>query len=235
MYRKVLITIILCICFSKSAIAKKDWSYSGETGPEYWSQIKPAYTLCAEGHKQSPVNFNNPTFSPSLPFTYHYIPSYYNIQRRDYTFEVGISSDEHFNYVLIDDSKYFLKQIHFNAPSEHTINGNFHPMEAHFIHQNSEKEYAILSIFFTLGDSHRLLKKIWESNEKTGIVVLKINDFFPEHLNNIAYVGSLTTPPCTENVKWYVFEEPLQLSTKQLDYYRGIFPQNNRPIQRQLP
>lgn len=136
--------------------------------------------------------------------------------------------------------RYSLKQFHFHAPSEHTINGRRFDMEMHLVHKNKFGQLAVIGIMFQVGTKNKFLSTLgWKNLPKRagkrralkGIInALKA---FPFNHFYTHYKGSLTTPPCTEGVRWYVLTSPVSMSRGQLKKVQGMFGKfgNARPVQ----
>jgi carbonic anhydrase len=137
--------------------------------------------------------------------------------------------------LYIDRKEFQLLQFHFHTPSENTINGKYFPMEAHFVHSTKEKELAVVAVMFKIGKENPTLKKLIEKMPKkvndTSVVHIKAQDLLPKSLEYYRFNGSLTTPPCTEGVRWFVLKEPLEISKEQLEAFESVMGKNNRPLQ----
>lgn len=232
------VLIMILSCTGKTTISpdqknkeKKHWNYQGETGPEHWSEIDQ--NDCG-GSAQSPIDIVETVTDKNLkPIDFHYdtktkihdvINNGHSIQ---FDFEPG-------DYIMIDGDKYELKQFHFHEPAEHTIRGIRYPLVVHMVHMNKEGKYAVIAIMaqedkqsnkaFEFLDKHLPVKV----NESIKIDEdLNINKVLPENKTYYTYTGSLTTPPCTEGVQWYIFKNAIGVSSKIIDDLRKIMPINN--------
>ena len=142
------------------------------------------------------------------------------------------------NYIKIDDKRYDLVQFHFHYPSEHLVNGNQYPMELHLVHRSSEGNFAVLGIFIIEGKKNKAVKRAWkkfpeeESIAYSKKTAVNLADLLPANTKSYYfYDGSLTTPPCTERVKWVVFPGPISLSAKQIESFKSAYSNNFRPSQ----
>jgi carbonic anhydrase len=133
---------------------------------------------------------------------------------------------------------YSLVQYHFHAPSEHTVNGRHYPMEAHFVHQAADGHLAVVGILLALGRPNPALEPMWSKmpRQKGGEVVLEelqvaMDDLLPRSRTAFRYEGSLTTPPCSEGVKWIVMSTPVEVSAEQIAAFRAVVHDNSRPTQ----
>ncbi len=217
----------------------RKWSYEGENGPESWGKLDLGFQYCAIGKLQSPVNIEfskvNKEARPDL-LKIRYQPGLAAVENDGHTVHVHVRQEQ--NRILIDGEEYFLHNFHFHTPAEHEFNGNRYPMEMHLVHKNGTGDIAVIGVMITEGKVNPALKDIWQQlpTNKTehSIPVSKpveMRQLLPENPAFFHYTGSLTTPPCTENVKWFVFREPVQMSKKQIEAFRTIFPNNHRPVQ----
>jgi carbonic anhydrase len=222
----------------KRAIADKNapnWGYVGQTSPEHWSELSPSYSACQVGSDQSPINLHDAIKADLAEVKVDYQPIPLRILNTGRTIQVNAAPG---NRIVLDGEEFELKQFHFHHPSEHTVDGTAFPMEAHFVHQNAKGEYAVLGVFLKEGAENTAFRSVWnalpkqQSNEQTvSGVQIDLNSLLPSDRNTYRYFGSLTTPPCSETVKWVIFEAPLELSAAQLTEFGEIFPLNARPVQ----
>jgi carbonic anhydrase len=217
------------------------WGYTGKTGPEYWHTLDPAYTAARDGKAQSPVNIITADLVPAdtaekLSFYYHTV--YFKIENNGHTIEIAPS--DYSNYIIIDDSKFILQQIHFHLPGEHTVDGKSFDMEAHLVHKNAEGAVAVVGILIAQGRENPALKETFGKLPKTITSEEDLmetpesfnpEDLLPAEKAMYRYDGSLTTPPCTEGVKWSVFARTIELSEAQINAFKAIYAGNSRPVQ----
>lgn len=211
------------------------WGYQGKTKPENWGKISSDYQTCQNGLQQSPIDIDQPLApkfrNPQLD--YQSIPL--KLANTGSTIQIKANSD---NKLIIDNEIFELVQLHFHNPSEHQLKGQAFPMEAHLVHKNQEGKLLVVGIFIKSGQENIALQPIWDqipaaTNKETNIaqVSLNLQDLIPENKHNYQYIGSLTTPPCTEGVQWVLLAEPIELSQQQIKQFHKIFPVNARPIQ----
>ncbi|WP_106767865.1 carbonic anhydrase [Paenibacillus faecalis] len=214
--------------------SKTEWSYEGATGPEHWGDLSPEYAKCSTGLNQSPVPLMNQGKKTDSKMTFHYEAFVPTIVNNGHTIQVDVPEG---NYALIDGEKYNLLQFHFHTPSEHTYNGKLLEMEIHLVHQNEQGNLAVIGMFIKEGSANKSLDLIFNnlpaSQEEpvTTDEKITLNSLFHKKSKFITYDGSLTTPPCTEGVTWYVFDKPVKLTRTQIDAFKDIFPNNSRPVQ----
>jgi carbonic anhydrase len=218
--------------------ADESWNYS-DKGPDTWAENFP--DDCA-GSKQSPINLTNSDLRARGPEGEQLRVKY----RRQIPVEVfnnthtiqanvpsGVASIEVFG------KTYELLQFHFHTPSEHEKNGETFPLEIHFVHADEDGNLAVIGVFFKVGPTNRVLAKMWQDlpdvDDSRTITVrgLQLKSLISTLPRATHYMGSLTTPPCSEGVAWFVLEETLRLSQDQLDAFTEIFsgekfPEGNR-------
>lgn len=216
---------------------EKHWSYSGDTGPQAWAQINPAFNVCAIGKRQSPINIEEHTTlqGPAEPLQFNYTPSNGVVVNNGHTIQVNVQGN---NTLTVRGSTYNLLQIHFHTPSEEKINFRNYAMVAHMVHQNSEGQLAVVAVLLDPGVANPLIEKIWtympldvSDQVRMPLDLLNLNELLPKDQRYYQFIGSLTTPPCTEGVLWMVFKQPTQISKEQLRLFQQIYPYNARPTQ----
>ena len=220
-----------------SSSHKAHWGYKGEVGPSHWSQLNEKFSMCSKGNMQSPINIiaSEDKNLDALGFDYNTKSS--NVINNGHTVQVNIQAG---STVSIDNMKYELKQFHFHTPSENNINGKEYPLEAHFVHATKEGKLAVVAVMFEYGEENPIINKIWskfplELNHKESLQLSQddINAILPNDKEYYKFIGSLTTPPCSENVKWNVFKKSVTISKEQVEKFFDIYEHtNNRPIQK---
>lgn len=224
----------------RAAIASKEephWGYEGETGPELWSDLSPDFGVCTAGQQQSPINLEGGISSELAEVQVDYQEIPLRLIHNGHTVQVNIEPGDH--HIILDNKKFDLLQFHFHHPSEHTLNGFHHTMEAHFVHRNSALgELAVLAVFMKEGSENQALKPVWDflpteegPEEVIEDVIVPINQILPIDRSHYRYFGSLTTPPCSETVHWVVFQQPVEISTAQAQQFARVFSWNARPTQ----
>ena len=226
---------------------KVKWGYAAENGPDVWGQLNSEYILCAEGTHQSPIDIVNPTPTELPPISYEYYPATgVDIHHNGHTIEVAYPEG---SGIQIDGTHYQLLQFHFHAPSEHTVGGKPFDMEMHLVHESEEGNLAVVGLFIESGRHHPAFDPVWTYLPSTPLETQRIEDVtvdlglmlspnkqttdegmkaFP---NTYRYNGSLTTPPCSEGVKWIVLTTPVEISESQIAAFKAIIHGNNRPVQ----
>jgi len=211
------------------------WGYSGHEGPQHWGELSAAYEACASGKHQSPVNLQGFSKAPHPALKVSYTPGGSHIVHNGHTIQVNYDEG---SSIRLDDQVYQLKQFHFHSPSENTVEGHAYPMEAHFVHADAEGNLAVVAVLFRAGKHNAELEKAWaqmpgnagESRELSTPV--NANALLPRYRTYYRFDGSLTTPPCTEGVKWFVMAHAETASPEQLERFtHTMHHPNNRPVQ----
>jgi len=211
------------------------WSYHGDTGPEHWGDLKEDYIMCKIGKNQSPVDISRIVEAELKDIEINYSPGATSLLHNGHTVKVSYESG---SYIVVDGIKFELKQFHFHAPSEHTVKGKSYPFEAHFVHADKDGNLAVIGVLFKEGKENPVIKKLWENlpshvGEKVKLAH-KINayDLLPQKKKYYRYSGSLTTPPCSEGVRWIVMTAEMEMSKEQIEKFRKLMGgDTNRPVQ----
>ncbi len=243
--KKIISTFIsVCTLIAiTSAHAEKpttNWTYQGKSGPEYWGELSVDNVACSKGKNQSPINIDT---EATIDFKQEGIKLNYSMLVADSIKNTGRSIEvvmRSGGSMILDDVEYELKQFNFHTPSENTVNGKHFPLEAHFMHQNDDGELAVLAMLFIPGKADATLNALWESmpmkaGESTRLSSksLKTIETDSKFSNYYRFNGSLTTPPCTEGVRWVVMQTPMTVSEEQIKLLQTAlkYP-NNRPVQK---
>lgn len=212
------------------------WGYSGHEGPENWGELSPGYATCSNGLNQSPVNITDTVEGdlPVLKVTYQSGGD--EVVNNGHTIKVNYVSG---STITVDNHTFELKQFHFHSPSENTIDGQSFPMEAHFVHADKDGNLAVVAVMYELGDQNAELERVWSQMPgKVGDEIklkhrVDANKLLPagDH-DYYRFNGSLTTPPCSEGVAWFVIKKSDTVSKQQLDKFTQVMHHdNNRPVQ----
>jgi len=210
------------------------WSYEGQGGPERWGQLRPDFSKCASGTRQSPIDIREGIAVDLEPIAFDYKPSSFSVIDNGHTVQVNVAQG---NSIQIMGRRYELLQFHFHRPSEERINGRQFDMVAHLVHKDSEGRLAVVAVLLDRGSTHGLIQTVWanlplEKNElQQAQVTLDLNQLLPESRLYYTYMGSLTTPPCSEGVLWMVLKQPVQVSNQQINIFSRLYPMNARPVQ----
>jgi carbonic anhydrase len=220
---------------------KPHWTYgkNDASGPAHWGDLSANFSVCEKGMEQSPIDVKNATYSVVAPkLTWHYQTAGLAIENNGHTIQSNIKSGD--NFITIDGEKYTLAQFHFHNPSEHRFAGTPSELELHFVHKNAQGKLAVVGVMINeaAGKENVAFKPIWdhlprELNSKAAKEVdFKLTSVLPAKKDYVHYKGSLTTPPCSEGVRWFVLKEPVTMSSGQVEMYSSIFDGiTNRPVQ----
>lgn len=214
------------------------WSYTGNTGAEYWGDVEGA-SACKIGKQQSPINITNVTASSAAAPIINYSQSA-DVRIHDNGHTVVYTPTTEDNTIQLDDERYVLKQFHYHTPSEHQFGSQNYLGEIHFVHAKSEGNLAVIGIMLQIGEVNDVLSVLLNGTKMT---TLNDDEFTANKVDLSAlapamptfyhYNGSLTTPPCSEEVQWYVSKQPLTLTSDQFAIMSDLYEGNNRPIQPQ--
>jgi carbonic anhydrase len=213
------------------------WSYQGKTGPQLWGRLDPAYQACAKGHEQSPIDIRGARLNKALqPIQFHYISGAVTMENTGQTIEVHVHPG---SYIVAGGVRYELVQFHFHHPAETPVKGKLADMEIHLVHKSADGKFAVLAIRLSEDQQapNAVLATLWPHLPrvagKTEAVTEMINPggLLPADRGYWTYQGSLTTPPCTEGVRWFVFEQEMNLSRDQLKAFGYLYKLNTRSAQ----
>lgn len=211
------------------------WGYEAENGPDVWGQLDPGYVLCAEGTLQSPIDLVDAASAELPAIVFNYQPSVMDVHNNGHTIEVAPAEE---NRIEIDGTVYELLQFHFHAPSEHTLAGRSFDMEMHLVHRNEEGTLAVIGVLIGQGNENAAFNTMWEQlpaapgeTNRVENAAIDADDLLPDDRSTYRYDGSLTTPPCSEGVRWNVLTTPIELSETQIAAFKALVHDNNRPVQ----
>ncbi|WP_455288595.1 carbonic anhydrase [Cupriavidus necator] len=232
-------TIAICAALlAPAAWAGNDphWSYTGATGAKHWAELDAGYKTCALGKHQSPIDIrtNKAKRADLKPIGFAYATAPATVVNNGHTVQVNLPAA---GQIELDGVPYKLLQFHFHTPSEEKVNGKAYPLVAHLVHQNAEGKLAVVAVLFKPGRENAALKPVFEtlpgkSGESRELAApLDVAALLPAQQSYWAFTGSLTTPPCSEDVRWQVLKTPVEVSRAQLATFRKLYPMNARPVQ----
>ncbi|GGM08958.1 carbonic anhydrase [Pseudomonas asuensis] len=241
--RHVLLSLFLSLPLPLFA-ADSHWSYSGDTGPAHWAELGDSLQnqLCSKGTTQSPIDIDLKHAvrhkENTRNLSIHYARSPLTLINNRHTIQATPTGEDMLTY---NGDEYRLVQFHFHTPSEHQFNHHAYPMEMHLVNQDKEGHLLVVGLMIKEGKENHELAKLWKHlpQEPGKEVQMDSKDdpdlgkLLPKQGTgkHIRYQGSLTTPPCSESVQWVVFEQPIELSHRQIKQFRQLFPDNHRPTQ----
>jgi len=213
------------------------WSYVGATGPEAWGKLRPEFGVCASGKRQSPINIeeSNTLQGPAETLLFNYTPSNGTVINNGHTVQVDVQGS---NTLTVRGSNYALVQVHFHSPSEEQINFRNYAMVAHLVHKDAQGQLAVVAVLLEPGQANAFIDSVWtymplDVNDQVRMPggLFDLKGLLPQDQRYYQFLGSLTTPPCTEGVLWMVLKAPVQISAAQLRLFQQLYPNNARPVQ----
>jgi len=213
------------------------WSYAGATGPAKWAKLEKNFAACASGKTQSPIDIPDAEARKGdlSPLLFDYRPSPLRIIDNGHTIQINYAPG---STISVEGKRYELVELHFHKPSEEKISGKAHDMEAHLVHKGKDGKFAFVAVLLDEGKENALIKTLWsnlpQAKDKENVVdAVKINaiDLLPRDKGYYTFAGSLTTPPCSEDVKWFVLKTPTQISADEIARFARSYPMNARPVQ----
>jgi carbonic anhydrase len=212
------------------------WQYGkGHGGPAHWSELSPEYAACGTGKHQSPIDIRNPEHAalPEIQFTYQLIEP--KLVNNGHTVQVSVPAG---SGITVGDHSYELQQFHFHTPSEEAVSGKRAAMVAHFVHKDADGNLAVVAVLFDVGPESAALKPVFaklpaKANTDVTLESTQINPeaVLPATRGYYEFEGSLTTPPCSEGVRWLVLKHRATVSKAQLSAFQALYPDNARPLQ----
>ena len=233
---KIWITVLMSFALAAArcgpdAGGGRTWGYTGKHGPEHWAGD------CAGGKSQSPIDLDEATPGRG-DLALNYTTSPLELVDDGLILEARLDGR---GTLKTGGVQYNLARLSFRSPAEHRHGDETHGLEAQLLHHDAAGATAMVSIFFKEGNANPLLAKIMqrlsmdrspESPPATNTVLtIDLNDVLPATTNHVAYSGSLTTPPCSEGVSWFVMATPVEASAAQLTALHEIIGGNVRPVQ----
>jgi len=237
MRKSMLIASVLLAsgCAHQTPHQAPHWGYVGAEGADHWGELDPKYAVCASGKNQSPIDLSGFIEADLKPFPIDYRSGGTEILNNGHTIQVNYAPG---STIAIDGHRFELKQYHFHAPSENHIDGKSYPMEAHLVHADADGNLAVIAVMFVEGRENASIAKAWsqipmEAGTKVALAgQLDARDLLPRKRAYYRFNGSLTTPPCSEGVRWLVMKEPVSVSKAQIEAFEHVMHHpNNRPVQ----
>ena len=211
----------------------KPWSYEGAEGPDKWADLDAANQACGHGLEQSPIDLNNYYIASLEPLVMNWQAQPFPMVNNGRSVYATVAKG---STTKLGDDEYQLKQIIFHLPSEHAVAGKKQAMEIQFVHTLGTKKLLMMSVLVQAGERNEVFSLMMaRAPGKLGTQPLPLPAdalaLLPKSRNIFRYRGSLTMPPCTENVDWIVFGEPIEASQSDIDVFKLIFTNNSRPLQ----
>jgi carbonic anhydrase len=217
------------------AHARIHWAYEGAGSPDKWGKLSADYATCANGQRQSPIDIRDGIGVDLEPIEFAYRPAKFGVIDNGHTVQVTVVGG---GGISLLGKTYQLVQFHFHRPSEERVNGKSFAMVAHLVHKSEDGKLAVLAVLLESGQENSLIQSVWNNLplEKNQTVVppgltLDLGQLLPEKRAYYTYMGSLTTPPCSEGVLWLVLKQPQQMSAEQMAIFARLYKNNARPVQ----
>jgi len=251
--RIVLSSVLAVVALAGLAVAQQakapaaeapHWDYGQEHGPAAWSALNPDWATCSAGRNQSPIDL--PSKAPALSaeqkaklgpaaVTVGHGAHIADVLNNGHTIQVNYAGAD---TLVFGGASFALAQYHFHSPSEHTVDGKHFPMEMHLVHKSADGKLAVVGVLVEEGAANTAFEPVWGklpkdkgADRSLDAVSVDVDQLLPKHRTAYWYDGSLTTPPCSEGVKWFVMKTPIQLAAGQIQAFRDIIQGNNRPTQ----
>ncbi len=237
--RNASMTAVVSFLVFSTSLASADeaasWTYKGATGPVHWGELKPDYKECKLGKHQSPIDIRGAKMAalPPIEFSYQAIPL--KIINNGHTIQVNVPAG---SFITVGGKRYELLQFHFHHPSENKLNGHGFPLELHLVHQDADGKLAVVAVLLADGKSNPVIADVWKyipkekdmENAPDGVTV-DPSGLVPAHHAYYTFPGSFTTPPCTEDVTWFLLRTPGTVDKPEVKTFAAEYPDNARPPQ----
>jgi carbonic anhydrase len=229
------VTLLSTLLASGQEHKSGHWSYDGNEGPSHWGDLNPDFAPCKNGHRQSPIDIRNPQKADLPPIRFDYKPSPLHIIDNGHTIMINNAPGSSFR---VGDKQYALKQFHFHRPSEEKINGKTYDMVVHLVHADQDGNLAVIAILLESGKNNPLIQELWndfpkekEKEERLDTITINAANLLPADLGYYTFSGSLTTPPCSENVTWFVLKQPITVTGEEIEQFTKLYRHDARPTQ----
>lgn len=232
--------VSLGLLTSLGAVAAADapvahWTYGGHGGPAEWAAVNPEFATCKLGKHQSPIDIHGAKTANLPAIKFNYQPTPLAVIDNGHTIQVNYAPG---SWIDVGGTRYDLVQFHFHKPSEEKIDGKSHAMVAHLVHKNADGKLAVVAVLLDAGGSSATIDTIWKNlpkEKERQVVVAQTNidasTLLPKDHAYYTFQGSLTTPPCSEDVTWLVLKTPMRISDDEVARFASIYPMNARPTQ----
>jgi carbonic anhydrase len=233
---KMFAGLALCpLCGARSFGAEgHHWTYEGGTGPDKWGSLDAANAVCSSGTQQSPLDIPRPVSARLAPLDIRWRKRPSTIVNNGHTIQLNAAEGD---TLKVGERSYALTQFHFHHPSEHRVDGKGFAMEAHFVHAATSGGLAVVGVFIAPGKANPVFSKIvstMPAEEGAPVAAdpaIDPNRLLPARRNYFSYEGSLTTPPCSETVDWFVLADRIEAAEADIARFAKLFPMNARPLQ----
>lgn len=236
MITRIVLTATTAVFLATSAMAAdtQHWTYEGSEGPAHWGELSHDFATCEAGDEQSPVDIANTVKAEPAKVELHWNPEAdWSEVNNGHSIQ---NNSKDGGYITLAGKEYELLQFHFHAPSEHALDGERLPMEAHFVHRADDGNLAVLAVMVKGGGENDLFQALMDAAPRKGGEEVEFGKADPSKLlpasqHFYRYQGSLTTPPCSETVVWTILKEPVAVSDAAIEEFQEIYAMNARPLQ----
>jgi carbonic anhydrase len=210
------------------------WSYGKHGGPSEWGGLDHAFASCQVGKVQSPIDIRAAKAADLPPIEFDYKPAPLKLIDNGHTIQVNYPPG---SSIDVGGTRYELVQFHFHKPSEEKIDGKAHAMVAHLVHKGGDGALAVVAVLLDKGQDNPVLRAIWSNlpkqkeKEVAASATIDAAALLPADKGYYTFPGSLTTPPCSEGVRWFVLKTPMTLAASELTAFAKLYPMNARPTQ----
>jgi carbonic anhydrase len=239
---RCLLTIVSCTLGLTAAGGAQEhqgpehtWDYGAARGPSHWGELKPEFAPCKNGHRQSPIDIRHAQKAALPAIQFDYKPSPLNIVDNGHTIMINYSPG---SFIIVGGKRYELKQFHFHRPSEEKINGKSYEMAVHLVHADEKGNAAVVTVLLKKGEDNALVHTLWkdlpkekEKVESEKDVQIDADGLLPPDHSYYTFFGSLTTPPCSEDVTWLVLKHPVSVSAAEIEQFSKLYRNDARPTQ----
>ncbi len=218
----------------RGASGNGHWAYEGADGPAHWAALSPDAAACAGGARQSPIDIRDGVKVDLDPVQFDYKPSSFSVVDTGHTVQVNVAPG---NSIDVMGRHFELVQFHFHRPSEERIDGKPFDMVVHLVHKDATGRLAVVAVLLERGSAQPIVQSVWNNlplekgDELHARGTLDLSALLPADRRYYTYMGSLTTPPCSEDVLWMVMKTPVPVSDQQIGIFARLYPMNARPIQ----
>ena len=226
---------LIALSAAQEQHAKHSWDYSDQFGPNHWGDLSADFTTCKTGHHQSPIDIRNPKKADLPPIHFDYKSSPLHIIDNGHTIMINYAPG---SVMSVGGKKYVLQQFHFHRPSEEKVEGRSFDMTVHLVHADEEGHLAVVAVLLRQGAENALVHKLWQElprekgkETRKDNIQIDVSQIVPLDHGYYTFSASLTTPPCSEDVKWFVLEHPATVSAEEIEKFSGLYPNDARPTQ----
>jgi len=228
--------VMSAVCLIVAPAEAEHWGYSGHEGPEHWAELSKEFEACGSGKNQSPIDIVSPIDANLEDVKMEYMSTPLEVVNNGHTIMLKYADG---SQIQVEGTTFKLLQVHFHTPSENHIEGRSFPMEAHLVHADSAGNLAVIAVMFSEGDANAFISSVWnhmpdiagKTSSITGAAV-NVSDMLPASREYFRFNGSLTTPPCTEGVRWFVLKDTVEASKEQVEQFHHLMHHDtNRPVQ----